>query len=147
MDMKKILLTFILLCFSSIVLAEDFYTGRGNAAIKGYDAVAYFKQGEAVKGSSEFSYDYKGVTWQFASAENLNDFKASPDNYIPQYGGYCAYAMSLYSKKVKIDPKQFTVKDDKLYLNYNAGTSRKFNTDIDNHISQADENWTKVATE
>lgn len=145
--MKKILLTLMLFCFSSPLLADDFYTGRGSAAIKGYDVVAYFKQGEAVKGSSEFTHDYKGVTWQFASAANLDDFKAAPDRYIPQYGGYCAYAMSLYSKKVKIDPKQFTVKDDKLYLNYNTGISKKFNADIDNHITQADANWAKVAAE
>ncbi len=146
---KQISIFALFLFAPAVTFAGDYYTGsskatiRGDAAIKGYDVVAYFKENKAVKGSADFSYEHDGAVWRFASAENLNDFKASPARYAPKYGGYCAYAMSSYGKKVKVDPTQFTVKDDKLYLNFNARFSTKFKNDIDKHITQADENWEK----
>ncbi len=66
----------------------------GAGAIRGYDAVAYFTDGRPVKGSREFSYRWRSAEWLFASAENLAVFRENPDRYAPQYGGYCAYAMS-----------------------------------------------------
>ncbi len=146
--MKNTILSLISLCLlaSTSAMASDYYTGRGDAVIKGYDVVAYFKENKAVKGSPDFSYEYDGAVWRFASAENLNDFKAAPEQYIPQYNGYCAYAMSAFGDKVRINPKQFVVTDGKLYLNFNPGTSKKFSKDIDNHISQADKNWEKFST-
>ena len=69
--------------------------GFGNsAAIKGYDTVAYFTESKPVKGSEEFTTQWHGATWQFSSKENLELFKANPDKYAPQYGGYCAWAMA-----------------------------------------------------
>ena len=148
--MKKILLSLLLISMSFLVNAEeDYFTGAlfSSAAIKGYDVVAYFTEQQAVKGKEDFSYEYKGVVWQFASAENLAAFEASPQKYLPQYGGYCAYAMATYGDKVKVDPEQFTVKEGKLYLNYSRGISKKFRADIDSHIVQADENWLKIVAQ
>ncbi len=146
--MKKVCFSVLLMGVAMMAFAEEsFYTGRSPAVIKGYDVVAYFNQGRAVKGQKDFSYDYKGVQWFFSSPENRDAFAASPDKYVPQYGGYCAYAMSEYGDKVKIDPNQFTIKDGKLYLNYNRRISDRFNADIDNHIVQADANWKKILAE
>ena len=144
--MKYILFGFLLMVLSAGLAAEEsFYTGRlSSSAIKGYDVVAYFTKGRPIKGEEEHSYDYKGVKWLFSSAENKDLFISSPDQYLPQYGGYCAYAMSVSGKKVRIDPHQWIIKDDKLYLNFNRGISGKFNGDIENHITQADENWKKL---
>ncbi len=144
---KQISILVLFLFAPAVAFAGDYYTGSGDAAIRGYDVVAYFKENKPVKGSSDFSYKYDDAVWRFASAENLNDFKASPEKYVPQYGGYCSYAMSTYGSKVKVDPYQFTVKDDKLYLNYNARVSTKFKKDIDKHITQADKNWKKASAE
>ena len=63
--------------------------------LKGYDPVAYFTGGQPTKGSSQYNFQWKRVMYQFASAENLQRFKADPEKYLPQYGGYCAYAMSI----------------------------------------------------
>ena len=57
-------------------------------AIKGYDTVAYFTQGRAVKGKKEFSYEWSDAKWYFASAEHRDLFAAEPERYAPKYGGY-----------------------------------------------------------
>jgi len=57
-------------------------------AVKGYDVVAYFTLGEPTEGDSDFSYEWQGATWRFANAGHLAAFKADPEKYAPQYGGY-----------------------------------------------------------
>ena len=117
------------------------YTGRfSNTALQGYDPVAYFTDGQPVKGSKEFSTEYKGATFQFASAANRDAFLADPAAYAPQYGGYCAWAMAD-GKYAKGDAKYWKIVDGKLYLNYNAGIQKKWNADIPGFIEKADTQW------
>ena len=115
-------------------------------AVSGYDTVAYFsleEKDKAVKGKKEFSYEWEGAIWQFSSQENLDLFKAQPEKYIPEYGGYCAYAVArnyLY----KIDPDAWTIKDGKLYLNANKSVRRSWLKDTDNEITKANKNWPRL---
>ena len=85
-------------------------------AIKGYDPVAYFTTGKPSPGLAQFSTTYKGVTYRFASAENRDRFIAAPEKFLPQYGGYCAFAIAL-NKIADIDPEEWAIIKDKLYLN------------------------------
>lgn len=62
--------------------------GADGVALKGYDPVAYFTMGKPVKGNEQFGYDWNGARWLFASQEHRNLFKATPEKYAPQYGGY-----------------------------------------------------------
>ncbi len=95
------------------------YTGTfSNTAVSGYDTVAYFTQGKPVKGSTEFRTTYNGAEWRFASAANLAKFRANPGRYAPQYGGYCAWAVSQ-GYTASGDPTVWKVVGGKLYLNYN----------------------------
>src|SRR5215469_17128828 len=64
-------------------------------AIKGYDPVAYFTVGKPTPGLAQFSATYEGAVYRFTSAANRDTFRAAPDKFLPQYGGYCAYAISL----------------------------------------------------
>lgn len=98
-------------------------------AINGYDTVAYFTEKKPVKGSEAFKHTWNGATWQFASQQHLDLFKAEPEKYAPQYGGYCAYGVAQ-GYLVSIEPEQFTVLDGKLYLNYDAGVQKKWTKDI-----------------
>ena len=82
------------------------------------------QKNKPVQGSEQFSYEWNHGVWLFSSQANLDLFKASPEKYAPQYGGYCAFAAAKDSF-AKIDPTQFTVLDDKLYLNYNARIQKK----------------------
>lgn len=135
----------IALIVSSAALAKDpVYTGFfSNDAIKGYDTVAYFTQNKAVEGSDEFTVKYKGVNWLFSSQENLELFTENPDKYAPQYGGYCAYAVSQGST-ASIQPDLFTIHNGKLYLNYNKSINDKWTKDKEGYIEAADEKWPSV---
>lgn len=126
---------------SNAQAADPIYTGTfSNKAIGGYDTVAYFTEGKPVKGSSDFTTEYKGAKWQFSNAANLAKFKASPTQYAPQYGGYCAWAASQGSL-AKGDPKVWNIVDGKLYLNYNKDVEAKWLPNKDEFIKQADQRF------
>ena len=117
------------------------YTGIFSSdAIKGYDTVAYFTENKPVKGKSEFSLEYNEAKWLFSSQENLDLFKADPEKYAPQYGGYCAYAVSQGST-ASIRPELFTIYNGKLYLNYNDSINDKWSANKDSFIEEADKKW------
>jgi YHS domain-containing protein len=121
---------------------EVFSTSDG--AIRGYDTVAYFADSRAVRGQSEFKHSWNGAAWFFASEENLELFRAGPERYAPQYGGYCAYAMSKGSF-ASTDPKAWTIYDGKLYLNYSISIRKTWKKDIPGYIRKADRNWAQFA--
>ncbi len=107
-------------------------------AIRGYDTVAYFTQGKPVEGKDQFTTEWQGATWKFSSQEHLDLFTTEPGKYAPQYGGYCAYGVAQ-NNLVKIEPDQWTIHDDKLYLNYNAKLNKEWKKDIPGYINTADE--------
>jgi YHS domain-containing protein len=109
-------------------------------ALKGYDPVAYFTEGQPTKGTDQYSFQWKGVTYRFASAENLQRFKADPEKYLPQYGGYCAYAMSL-DRIADIDPFRWAIVDGKLYLNNGFIAQDLWSLNKSGNIASADHNW------
>jgi YHS domain-containing protein len=111
--------------------------------VGGYDPVAYFTQNKPVEGSADITTEYMGATWRFASAENRDSFVADPKRYAPQYGGYCAFAVSS-GYTAKGDPQAWSVVDGKLYLNYSKGVRDRWEQDIPGHISKADGNWPAV---
>jgi len=110
--------------------------GTPGLAIKGYDAVAYFTQGRARKGSANHTLKHKGISWQFASAENLEKFKANPAKYEPAYGGYCAYGVSR-GYLVKIEPDAWSIVGGKLYLNYDLRVRSTWNKRPQEYIKRA----------
>lgn len=76
----------------------------GGVAIMGYDPVAYFTDGRAMKGSEKFSYEWLGTPWHFANAKHRELFISEPIKYAPQYGGYCAGEVAHGSVTINIDP-------------------------------------------
>ena len=113
------------------------FGGRGDTAIQGYDTVAYFTAGKPVKGEDGLVHEWMGAKWKFSTAANLELFKANPEKYAPQYGGYCAYGVSQ-DNLVSIEPDKFKVQDGKLYLNYDADVQATWLKDTAGYIKQAD---------
>ena len=105
-------------------LKNSLFGGRTDSAINGYDPVAYFTVGKPVKGQDGFATEWMGAKWKFSSQANLDLFKSNPEKFAPQYGGYCAYGVTQGSL-VKVEPEQFTLRDGKLYLNYDADVQAK----------------------
>jgi YHS domain-containing protein len=112
----------------------------GGIAIQGYDPVAYFTDGQAIKGSVEFSYGWLGSTWQFANAEHRDRFAADPVKYAPQYGGYCASGMAI-GQTSSADPKAWRIVDGKLYLMSSPGMFSSWADDAPEEIKKADTQW------
>lgn len=112
----------------------------GRTAIDGYDPVAYFVDGKPVKGSRDYTHEWRGAVFRFANAQNLAAFRAAPEKYAPQYGGYCAWAVSQ-GYTADVDPNAWKIVGGKLYLNYNLDVQKKWETDVPGHIRQADANW------
>ena len=123
---------------------DPIYTGRFNdVAISGYDPVAYFSAGKPVEGKSAYEYKWNGATWRFSSQMNLDAFKAKPEAYAPQYGGYCAWAVSQGYTASTV-PDAWKIVDGKLYLNYSKGVQERWQKDIPGNIAKGDANWPKV---
>ena len=118
----------------------------GNVAIQGYDPVAYFTQGKAVKGSEKHKLKWLGAYWQFASEKHKKLFTAKPRNYAPQYGGHCATGMAISGGLTRdIDPEAWAIIDNKLYLNYSKDTNTLLTGNVVS-LEKADEHWKKGGT-
>ena len=140
----------MLMSFSLICLLLNLSSGtavgkasQDDPAIKGYDTVAYFTAGKALKGNESFTFQWHGMTWYFATKENRELFAATPEKYAPQYDGYCAWAMTE-SRKAITDPEVWKIVNDKLYLNCSREAYEKWSRDIPGHIKKADANWLKM---
>lgn len=112
-------------------------------AVGGYDPVAYFTDGRAVHGSAEHSITHQGFEYRFTSAEHRAAFRANPSRYLPQYGGYCAWAVSQ-GYTAPGNPNNWRVVDGKLYLNYNDEIQTRWERDIPGFIRRGDTNWPSV---
>jgi len=136
-------LSFVLLLltgFSGIAVGQS---PVDDLAIKGYDTVAYFKDGKALKGNESFTFRWHDMTWYFLSKENRDLFATSPEKYAPQYDGYCAWALTE-ERKAKTDPEVWKIVDGKLYLNCSSTAYEKWSRDIPGNIKKADANWLKM---
>ncbi|MFV8370514.1 YHS domain-containing (seleno)protein [Flavobacterium sp. LB2R40] len=147
---KMLLILFLLATFSGFSQKDNkrviHFNLEKNEAIQGYDPVAYFKQGKAVKGKKDISVLYEGVVYYFSLQVNKEYFLKNPSKYEPQYGGWCAFAMGDSNEKVPINPETFKISNGKLYLFYNAyfnNTLKSWNKNESGLMSKADVNWNK----
>ena len=130
---------FVLVAFTAAD-AQKVNTSFTGLAIDGYDPVAYFTEGKPVRGTSEFSFEFGGARYRFASAANRDLFAKDPAKYAPQYGAFCAYAVSR-GYTADTDPLAWKIVDGRLYLNYNASAQKKWEEDLAVNIKKGDANW------
>jgi YHS domain-containing protein len=144
MNPRSFFIFSLLFLFSSTTLvtaAERINTTLfGNLAVEGYDPVSYFTKGEPTKGKRAHKFEYNNATWRFESEENLERFKADPKRYAPQFGGFCAWAVSQ-GYTASIDPDVWNIVDNKLYLNYSLSTRERWARDIQGNIAKGRHNW------
>ena len=114
-----------------------------NVAIEGTDPVAFFTEGRVVAGRSDITTTYRGAVWQFATAEHRDMFTQDPERFAPQYGGYCAYGMTV-GQKVPIDPEAWSIVEGKLYLNTSLKVHELWSVDPASNIATADSKWPSV---
>ena len=114
-------------------------------AVGGYDPVAYFTEGRAVRGDARHRLQHQGYEYRFASAGNLERFRANPSAYLPQYGGYCAWAVAN-GYTAAGNPNNWRIVNGRLYLNYNSEIQRRWERNIPGLVAQGDANWPGVLT-
>lgn len=112
-------------------------------ALHGYDPVAFFTKSAPVLGSAEYSVAHRGATYRFENEDHLNLFKSDPERYVPAYGGFCAYGVSV-SAKFDGDPRYWKVVDGKLYLNLNQSIQKTWLEDVPGNIRKADQAWEDI---
>lgn len=137
----------VLLLFNLCILAAQHaeVNSVNGLALQGYDAVSYFQEGP-VKGKPNLSAIHMGTTYWFSEPGNREVFLKDPMRYIPEYGGWCAYAMGLNGEKIPVDPETYKILGGRLYLFYNAflnNTLKKWNTKEEELLPNADLNWRK----
>lgn len=127
----------------ALAAKDPVYQSFLGVAIDGTDPVSYFKDGRPISGKSDITFEWNGATWRFANEENRDRFAANPSKYAPQYGGYCAWAVSKGYTASTV-PDAWAIVDGKLYLNYSNSVQKTWEKDVPQNISNADQNWPKV---
>lgn len=131
---------------------EQFNVNRQGVAVQGYDPVAYFKEGEAVKGTARCKLGYRGVIYLFENQVNRARFASDPEKYQPAYGGWCAASMAIGEKK-DVDPKNFAITGERLFLFSGGGFGgfgnprRIWEKKKAELIEKADEHWERIQSE
>lgn len=138
---------FLVLAVATLLARQSALAGpqylSDELAIGGFDAVGYFESDQAVRGDARYTYDWNGATWHFATSANRNKFAAAPQEFAPQYDGYCAYA-AAFASKAHGDPEVWEIVDGKLYLNLSRGVQRRWRRDTPGFIAKADAAWPSV---
>lgn len=143
--MKKISLIVAGILFTALSLSaqKSSVFEKSDKAIRGYDPVAYFTEGKPVEGKQAFVYNWNTASWYFSSQQNLNLFKANPEKYAPQYGGYCAYGLSRGYKASTV-PEAWTIVNGKLYLNYSLSVRNTWDKERAERIEKANKYWPEI---
>lgn len=145
--MKRILsILFFCISFSMLGQEKHYNLYNGVYMAKGYDVVAYFEN-EVQEGIDEYRTVYQGAVYRFADEEHLKSFIDHPQKYIPQYGGWCAYAMGTHGEKVKSSPNHYAIKNGKLYLfawSAFKAPKDKWLESVEKYISKGNNNWREI---
>ncbi len=141
----RLLLALVLLTlgFGRIQAQTSEIYAPGGKAIDGYDPVAYFTLSRPVKGADSLSYKWMGAVWLFSNRQDLKAFMAGPEKYAPQYGGYCAYG-TAQGHKASTEADEWTILNNKLYLNYNGKVKATWLKDEQGYIQKADKEWPAI---
>ena len=129
--------------FHSMAQRSPVYVSAKNIAVNGYDVVSYFTESKAVKGNSNNTFEWNNAIWYFSTPQNLESFKAAPDQYAPQFGGYCAYGTSE-GHKAPTEPDAWTIANGKLYFNYNKDVRELWLKDKEALIEKANNIWITI---
>ena len=144
LQLAKVIAAGVFVLFSSLVWSvEETAIDENGVILAGHDPVAYFTDNKATLGSAEFTAQYDGAVYRFASAENRDLFRANPQKYAPAYGGYCALGTS-FGKKFEVDGKAFEIVEGRLYVNKNLNVYKTWRKDKVNNIVKAEGQWPNI---
>jgi YHS domain-containing protein len=115
-------------------------SGASKVGLSGFDAVSFFTDSKPANGAPSVSAEHKGATYFFATEEHKTTFLADPDKYLPQYGGFCAFGVSV-GLLLPIDVPTWQVRNGKLYVVLNSEIKKSFDEEFDANVAKANKNW------
>ena len=115
---------------------------RNDIAALGWDVVSFF-QGEPARGRREFVETFGGAEWRFSTEANRDVFGFNPEAFLPEYGGYCAWAVA-HNKLARGNPLHWSLVEGRLFFNFNDRTHRLWGEDRGYWIDRADGFWPGV---
>jgi hypothetical protein len=118
-------------------------TDSQRLAIRGYDPVAYFTDGEPLLGKPEFEQAWDGARYRFVSAQHMTLFRGDPDRFAPQFAGSCAMAMSR-GMKVEANPKHWLISNGRLFVFFSSEAVARFQADPQGVAAEAHGNWEQL---
>lgn len=146
--MKSLQYTVVGIIFSLVLLISQQSLAKGvdkaTVAASGYDVVSYFKNSGPVPGTGYHVSEHDGVTYLFANKDNKKTFDKNPENFIPAYGGFCAYGVAV-GKKFYSSPLAWHIDNDRLYLNLDKEIQNKWLKDVPGYIEKGDKNWKEIS--
>ena len=135
----KTMLIALLVCAGLVTIASAAIDSN-TVGLSGYDLVSYHTSKRPLRGNGHFVAVHDGVTYLFANEQNQATFERDPERYLPAYGGYCAFGVSV-GKKFVADPEVWRVVDGKLYVNLDARIQDQWLMDVSGRIKTADDKW------
>jgi hypothetical protein len=124
-----------------------------NPVLGGLDVIPYFYNHSYVgeRGIDILFSVYNGFTYLFSTNDHKAMFDENPEQYIPQYGGYCAwgiageYCPAYPWSETCLGPSgnwQYgTVISQKLYFFLYADAKDKFMANVAENMEAGDERW------
>lgn len=142
-------LAIVFLFVSSLALGQEgeINIDKDKTAINGYDLISYYTESQPVVGLKSIKSNHLGATYYFSSQKNKERFDKNPEKYLPEYGGWCAYAMGARGHKVSINPQYFSIENNKLYLFYKKGVSntlKRWQKNPEELKEKANSNWSEL---
>lgn len=119
---------------------------RDGVALGGTDPVAYFTHARPVQGEAKYAVEHAGATWHFANAMTRDAFAAAPADYMPQYGGFCAWALAEQDELIATKPENWAIVGGRLFLNFADDKHASWLKDPVPSIHKADAKWIDVET-
>ena len=141
--LTRLAVVLLLITSTASAAGPELNLDRAGLALRGFDPVAYFSDGQPKPGKAEITAVHDGASYRFTTTANRDAFVAAPEKFLPQYGGYCAYASAL-GKKADGDPAIWKIVDGKLYLNYNRSIGERWGADIPGYVEKADRRWPEI---
>ena len=141
---KSMILAVLVVAVS--LFAVNAYAGgveNSTTGVLGYDLVTYHTEGKPVRGDGNNLVVIDDVTYLFVNEANKNAFEANPEKYLPAFGGYCAFGVSV-NKKFVGDPEVWKIVDGTLYLNLDKNIQKEWKKDIPGNIVKANQNWPNI---
>jgi len=142
---KRALKTGVILAGILLVVVSAYATNYdlSNVGANGYDVVAYFKDGKAIRGTGWHVAVHEGTTYLFANKKYRKQFVKAPEKYLPQFGGFCAFGVAM-GKKFYADPTVWKIVEGKLYLNLDKKIQKKWESHLSENLEKGYANWPKI---